>query len=507
MTLNHSLAQLQSNELVHAVAHEDQTCIFKTALTQQAAYNSLLLKQRRQLHRHVAQAYEEIYADRLEAYAGILAYHYAQAGEDAKTVHYALSAGDEASRTYANAEANEFYQKALAALEHLPLDDQRRRQHIDTLIKQVSVAYSIQASDLSFEYLRQAETLTQELCARDNLHQDRLRLARIHYWLGRMHVYRNQTAQAIDALMRVLDEAGDADDAALLAYPSAIIGRMMNIQGQFGAAGVLLNQAIQPIDRSGNVPEWIFTIGHLGLSLAARGHYLEGLAHGRQAAQRAIEINNAVSIAEAHVLLAAIYYMGGDYAQMRDAANRCLQTAEPSATRLYVFTAYASRALASSFLGDHSAALASITRAQDIGKTMSENRAYSDWVASAHAQILLHAGDIDSAIDAAQHAVELAQTVGGIFALGLAERVWALALARRNARWDEIETHLANSLNAFDVGEACLEAARTHFVWGELSAQCQRIDAAHEHWQHAAEQFRASGLQHELARVRQILPQ
>jgi hypothetical protein len=91
--------------------------------------------------------------------------------------------------------------------------------------------------------------------------------------------------------------------------------------------------------------------------------------------------------------------------------------------------------------------------------------------------------------------------------LGLAERVWALALARRNARWDEIETHLANSLNAFDVGEACLEAARTHFVWGELSAQCQRIDAAHEHWQHAAEQFRASGLQHELARVRQILPQ
>ena len=51
--------------------------IFKHVLTQEVAYQSLLLKKRKKLHERIGQAIEQIYADRLEEYYEILAHHYA----------------------------------------------------------------------------------------------------------------------------------------------------------------------------------------------------------------------------------------------------------------------------------------------------------------------------------------------------------------------------------------------------------------------------------------------
>ncbi len=53
--------------------------IFKHALTQEVAYNSLLLKRRKEIHERIGQAIEEIYAERIEEFYEMLAYHYAQA--------------------------------------------------------------------------------------------------------------------------------------------------------------------------------------------------------------------------------------------------------------------------------------------------------------------------------------------------------------------------------------------------------------------------------------------
>src|SRR5512147_722998 len=104
------LDQLETAQLVRHVAEEEATYIFKHALTQDASYQSLLQKQRREIHRHVAHAYEAEYGNTcLDDYAGILANHYARAGDDEPTVIYATRAGDLAAQIYANAEAIAFY--------------------------------------------------------------------------------------------------------------------------------------------------------------------------------------------------------------------------------------------------------------------------------------------------------------------------------------------------------------------------------------------------------------
>ena len=52
--------------------------IFKHALTQEVAYNSLLLKRRSEIHKRIGEAIEKLYAERLEEFFEMLAYHYSR---------------------------------------------------------------------------------------------------------------------------------------------------------------------------------------------------------------------------------------------------------------------------------------------------------------------------------------------------------------------------------------------------------------------------------------------
>lgn len=89
--------------------------LFKHSLTQETVYGSLLLKRRREIHRWVAECVERLYAENLDDSAAVLAQHFCEAGNDPKTIEYAVRAGDAAMRIYANAEAVAEYSLALQA--------------------------------------------------------------------------------------------------------------------------------------------------------------------------------------------------------------------------------------------------------------------------------------------------------------------------------------------------------------------------------------------------------
>lgn len=115
MDLDSNLVQLESAQLVRRVAGIERAFQFKHNLTQETSYQSLLLKRRKDIHRRVAAAYEHIYAENPDEYAAMLAQHYYEAGEEAKTVQYATLAGDAAARVYANTEAVTNFTLALQA--------------------------------------------------------------------------------------------------------------------------------------------------------------------------------------------------------------------------------------------------------------------------------------------------------------------------------------------------------------------------------------------------------
>lgn len=112
------LHQLETAQLVRRESEDELAYIFKHVFTQEAAYESLLHQQRRVIHRQVAETFEQMNLDRLDEYAALLALHYEQAGDNAKTLEYSVRAGDAAERTYAHAEAIAQYTRALQVALH-----------------------------------------------------------------------------------------------------------------------------------------------------------------------------------------------------------------------------------------------------------------------------------------------------------------------------------------------------------------------------------------------------
>jgi predicted ATPase len=108
------LSALQREEMIRERARlPDLEYIFKHHLTQVAAYDGLLRRERRRFHRQVAGALEQLSPDRIEEQLGLLAHHWEQAGEGGRAVEYLRRAGEQAADQYANAEAVGYFNRAL----------------------------------------------------------------------------------------------------------------------------------------------------------------------------------------------------------------------------------------------------------------------------------------------------------------------------------------------------------------------------------------------------------
>jgi tetratricopeptide (TPR) repeat protein len=89
--------------------------LFKHALTQEAAYESILPRKRKKLHLKVASSIEKVFSRRLHEFYGMLAYHYGRAENLEKAEEYLIKAGEEALKSSASNEALHYYQEALSA--------------------------------------------------------------------------------------------------------------------------------------------------------------------------------------------------------------------------------------------------------------------------------------------------------------------------------------------------------------------------------------------------------
>jgi len=125
--LDRQLSTLQRAELIREAARVPELeYIFQHNLTREAAYNSMLLRERREFHRRVGEAVEELFNDRLEEHSHLLAYHFYEAGDDERAFKYCMMAGDEAARLYAHHEANSHYTRAIELIERVEASPERR---------------------------------------------------------------------------------------------------------------------------------------------------------------------------------------------------------------------------------------------------------------------------------------------------------------------------------------------------------------------------------------------
>jgi len=207
-TLENGLDQLVDAELLYQRGRRPRArYMFKHALVQDAAYQSLLKRTRQFYHRQVAALLESRHPDIVQTQPELLAHHYSRAEDNEKALHYFLSHADKSAARYAHAEAVAALEDARRHAELLEPED-RDRQVVALLIRE--------AHSLHFLGRRQeiVDLLTRE---RDRMMRlaDRALAAEYYFWLGFAHAWLGNRQQAIEFLQLSLAEADAANESAI----------------------------------------------------------------------------------------------------------------------------------------------------------------------------------------------------------------------------------------------------------------------------------------------------
>src|SRR5262249_6135095 len=120
-TLQRELGRLVEAELVYQRGLPPQsTYVFKHALIQDTAYESLLKSTRQQYHQRIAQVLEAQFPETAETQPELVAHHLTEAGLTEQSVAYWYKAGRRANERSAYVEAIAHLRQGLALLQTLP---------------------------------------------------------------------------------------------------------------------------------------------------------------------------------------------------------------------------------------------------------------------------------------------------------------------------------------------------------------------------------------------------
>ncbi|WP_179138122.1 adenylate/guanylate cyclase domain-containing protein [Candidatus Entotheonella palauensis] len=164
-TLQREMARLIDAELLYQRGELPQaTYIFKHALIQEVAYQSLLKSTRQQVHQRIVQVLMEAFPKTVKVQPELLAHHATEAGLTDQAVGYWQQAGQHALRRSANIEAAAHFRQGLTLLKTLPETPEHLRQELNlqaALAPALIATQGFAAPDVVNTYFRARELCQQ----------------------------------------------------------------------------------------------------------------------------------------------------------------------------------------------------------------------------------------------------------------------------------------------------------------------------------------------------------
>src|SRR5215216_3238417 len=239
-TLQRGLHQLVEAEFLYQRGLPPQaTYLFKHALIQDAAYQSLLRSTRQQYHQRIAQVLVEHFPDISETQPELLAHHYTEAGLKEQAVVYWQRAGQHASDRSAHLEAISHLTTGIELLKSLPETPEHTQQALPlyTALGAALVMTKGQgAPEVEHAYI-QAHALCQQVGETPELVPVLYGLYR--FYAGRLQLH---TAREIgETLLRLAQRAEDPEIAFIAHYA---LGTTWLFFGALPAAHLHLEEAI-----------------------------------------------------------------------------------------------------------------------------------------------------------------------------------------------------------------------------------------------------------------------
>jgi predicted ATPase/class 3 adenylate cyclase len=277
--------------------------IFKHALTQEVAYNSLLLKRRKEIHEKIGEAIEQIYAERLEEFYEMLAYHFVQGEVWHKAVIYLRQAGGRAMKKSAYVEAIAHLRKGLEVFPRLP--ETADRAELELALQFDLAASLIVSKGGSAHEVEQAYARALELCRQVG---ETPKLIPVLQGLRRLYSLRGERGdgqRARELGEQLLTLAQRQNDTALLQEAHWALGQTLYYLGELNPARTHLEQSsafYKPQSLSSQVSRFaagtqIACLVHMAWALWALGYPDQALETGHEAISLAHELSHPFTLA------------------------------------------------------------------------------------------------------------------------------------------------------------------------------------------------------------------
>jgi predicted ATPase len=239
-TLQRELKRLADAELVYQRGLPPQAhYIFKHALIQDAAYESLLRSTRQQYHHRIAQVLEAQFPETTEGQPELLARHYTEAGLTASAVAYWQQAGQQASDRSAHLEAVSHLTIGIELLKSLPETPAHTQQ---TLALHVALGAALQmAKGFAVPEAEHAYSRAYTLCQQVG---ETPELVSVLVGLWRFYAMRSQLHTAREIGETLLRLAHHADDPALAVLAHYTLGATWLYLGALPAARPHLEEGL-----------------------------------------------------------------------------------------------------------------------------------------------------------------------------------------------------------------------------------------------------------------------
>jgi class 3 adenylate cyclase/predicted ATPase len=309
-TLQRELERLVEAEIIYPRGLPPQaTYVFKHALIQDAAAQSLLKSTRQQYHQRIAQVLEAQFPETAEAAPELLAHHYTEAGLTEKAAAYWQRAGQQAIDRSANLEAISHCTTGIALLRTLP-ETPERIQHALTLHIALGAALQMTKGNAAPE-VEHAYTQAHALCQQVG---ETPELVPVLYGLWRFYLVRSQFHRARELGEALLRLAQQADDPALSVAAYYTLGATWLRFGALPAARRRLEEGITyytpdqrraPVFRTGHDPGVACRV-HVALTLWLLGYPEQALARVHEALVLPHELSQTYSLAFARCAAALV---------------------------------------------------------------------------------------------------------------------------------------------------------------------------------------------------------
>jgi tetratricopeptide (TPR) repeat protein len=505
--LKSSLLNLQGLEFIYEKRlFPELEYIFKHALTQEVAYNSLLLKRRKEIHAKIGGAIEALYPERLEEFYEMLAYHYSKGEDLKKAANYLKLSGIKTAGKYSPVEAFHYYQEALKILKQLPEPVEKKTAQIEIIHLMYGPMMFLGQPEGSMEILQEGAKLSSEV-------GDKRSLATFYGYLAVHHHQKGEPLQGIEYGEKAFQTAKEIQDVGFIAATAFdLVNNYLNT-GQYTKTVDTLGDVIELLEKNEmgddlcGRPFTMYPVlcSYYGHAMAWLGDFEEGIALCEKGLSRANETNDPATLALVECMYGLIYGLRGDGQLAVDHAQNSIKYAEEINWIMVLYSSWMMLALGHYFLGDFRTALECSEKCFKNQKSMGVEFLLSKAVCFKGA-IYFDQGDHEKGLKLLEKALQLAQKNNEKEAEGYCRIMLGWMLGKVDpSNQHEAEDCVLKGIEMCETLKLRPVYSIGYLNLGELYTDSGQREKAFENLKRAERLFQEMGMIYWLFKVREVL--